>query len=157
MTTRPRKRRRIQQTPRPIDKALVFVTNNAISATQESSVIINTINAPCTITGLRWDLTISQDQGTGFCEGTWAIVVTYGGQAVATMGHTDTGNFYTPESNVLAFGTWGIENNTETKTFSGSTKTMRKLMLGDQVFIIAKGVATNTTRYWGVVQLFCKF
>ncbi len=157
MTTRPRKRRRIQQTPRPIDKALVAVANNGIGATQESSTVINSVNAPCTITGLRWSIAIQQDGGTGICEGTWAIAVTYGGQVVSTMSHTDGSVFYTPESNVLAFGAWSIDNNSETKMFEGSTKTMRKLMLGDQLFLIAKGVATDTSRLFGVVQLFCKF
>ncbi len=157
MTNRPRKRRRIQQTPRPIDKALVTVSNIGITATQESSTIINAVNAPCTITGLRWSIGVYQDGGTGLANGTWAIVVTYGGQVVSNISHTDGSTFYTPESNVLAYGAWAIDNNTETKMFEGSTKTMRKLMLGDQVFLIAKGAATNTSAYFGVVQLFCKF
>ncbi len=155
--SRSNKRRRITNTPRPIDKALIAVANNGIGATQEVSTVINAINAPCTITGLRWSISIQQDGGTGICEGTWAIVVTYGGQTVSTMSHTDASTFYTPESNVLAFGAWSIDNNTQTKEFEGSTKTMRKLMLGDQVFLIAKGVATDTSRLFGVVQLFCKF
>lgn len=151
------KRARVVQTSskRPIDKALIAVNKNGLAGTQQSTVL-STTTFPCTITGLRWDITALQDAGTGVCSGMWAIVVVRDGLSANTISFTDAGTVYEPEQDVLAFGTWAVDNNTDTQRISGTTKSMRKLMGGDQLVLIAKGVATNTTTIFGAVQFFCK-
>ena len=75
---------------------------------------------------------------------------------IASISATGGASVYEPEEEVMAFGRWAIDNNTETKLFNGDTKTMRKLQSGDQIVFIALGVATDTCNLEGVVQFFCK-
>ncbi len=140
---------------RPIDKAIVFINKNAIDATQVSTVLF-TATFPCTVVGLRWNINASQDAGTAFCAGAWCIIIAREGITVNTIARTDGATLFAPEQDVLTWGQWGIDNNTQTKDDIGSTKTMRKLMGGDRLIWIGKGVATETTHINGVVQFFCK-
>ena len=153
-----RKRPRIEvvteRRKRPIDKNLIFVRKAAVDATQVAEVLL-TATFPCTITGLRWGMSVLQAAGTSQCEGSWAIVVEREGNVVDTLAITDSTSFYDPEQNVLAFGVWLIENNSETKQFEGSTKTMRKMQTGDTLQLLVKGVATETSTIRGVIQFFC--
>ena len=138
-----------------MDKLLIAVTKDAVAAAQVASVLV-TVTFPCTIVGLRWMISFVQDAGTGTPTGYWAIIKVVDGNAPKTMGGSDQGVFYAPEQNVLAFGVFSIDNNTETKIFEGSTKTMRKMMGGDTLQFITIGTATNTFAVRGIVQFFCK-
>ena len=74
------------------------------------------------------------------------------------MAVSDGSELYTPEQDVLTYGSGcstGVDLG-DNHRFDGSTKTMRKMMGGDQLVFIAKGEATNTFAYHGVVQFFCK-
>lgn len=140
---------------RPVDKLLVSVNKDAVAAAKVNTELV-TVTFPCTIVGLRWFLTINQDGGTGQCLGAWAIYVLRDGNIVPSLSFTDGSKFVDPEQQALAFGAWSIDNNTETKVFEGSTKTMRKLMGGDKLILIMQGVATETSKVFGIVQFFCK-
>ncbi len=143
------------RTSRNTDKKMIGVALDAISATQQSTVLL-TVTFPCTIQGLRWNMAIIQDAGTGNCEFHWAIVVLRDGLTLPVMSVGDGATLYQPEQDVLVYGVGIIDNNTASYPFAGSTKTMRKLMGGDRLVFIAKGVATNFSRIRGVIQFFCK-
>ena len=150
------KRRKSSSNNRPVDKALVNVIKATVGASQVSTQIVN-LGFPCTILGLRWDLTFIQDAGTGNCFGSWAIVISRDGQLLSNIDNTtDAATYYEPEQDVMSFGWWQIENNVETIMARGETKTMRKLKVGDTLQFIALGAATNTTTIRGTVQIFCK-
>ncbi len=142
-------------TKRPINKSLVAVLQSTNDATDTVTTLFTT-TFPCTITGLRWDLTITQDAGTSTCFAYWVIAIVRQGMTIPTIATTDGATFFAPESDCLVFGTTTIENNIQSKDFIGSTKTMRKMQGGDTLIFIGKGAATNTHRVDGVVQFFCK-
>ncbi len=150
------KRRRIQAAKRPIDKQLINVRFTTVAGTQVAEEIV-AIASPCTITGLRWAFASIQDGGTGQCRFQWAIVVSFGGSAPSTMSLTSGSTVYSPEKDVMAFGVGLIDNNTVTIVHEGSTKTMRKLMIGDTLDFIMLGIATDTVQITGIIQVFCKF
>lgn len=141
-------------TKRPVEKRLINVSKATVS-TQVTSILLTTTNA-CTISGLRWSLSVGQDGGGGIAFGHWAVVVVKEGNTVNAIGTGDAGTFYAPEQNVLTFGNWLIDNNVETKIFSGNTKTMRKMQGGDVLLFVVVGVATNTSVVFGTFQFFCK-
>ncbi len=145
----------IRTTKRPIDKELKSMTLTGLTATQQETVL-KTTTFPCTIVGLRWSLTSFQDAGTGNARCVWAIVVVRDGLSASSMSASDGSDFYTPEQNVLAFGNFSMDNNVSVHQENGNTKTMRKLMGGDQLIFIAKGQATNTSTVEGIIQFFCK-
>ncbi len=142
-------------TKRPIDKSLVAILKAGVNATQQTTVLLTT-TFPCTVVGLRWELSYEQDAGTGLCAFAWAIVVVRDGVTVDNLVTSDAGSFFNPEENCLVFGSGTIDNNTQTKQFSGSTKTMRKMQGGDTLVYLHKGIATETSGSRGVIQFFCK-
>ncbi len=144
-----------RHTRRPIDKSLKAINKAGVDATDVTTVLLTT-TFPCTIVGLRWDLTIFQDAGTGTAQFWWALVINRDGNTVGTLGVSDAAQFFEPEQNCLVFGVGSVDNNVEAVPFRGSTKTMRKMMGGDRLQFIMRGAATNTSACNGVVQFFCK-
>lgn len=140
---------------RPVDKSIICVTKAAVAAAQVTTDLV-TATFPCTIVGLRWSISHLQDAGTGASHLYWAIIVLRDGQTADTVATSDGATLYNPEQEVLAWGVSNIDNNTETKTMTGSTKTMRKLMGGDKLVFACIGVATNTSTVRAIVQFFCK-
>ncbi len=140
---------------RPINKSLVAIQQAGNNATDKSTQLFAT-TFPCTITGLRWAFTATQDAGTGTAFVHWAIVIVRAGVTQDVLTITDGASFFDPETNCLVFGATTIANNVESKDFIGDTKTMRKMQGGEALVFIAKGSDTNTTRIDGVVQFFCK-
>ncbi len=140
---------------RPINKSLIAIQQAGNDATDTSSQLFAT-TFPCTITGLRWSFSCTQDGGTATAFIHWAIIVVRAGVTQDTLSITDGSSFFDPETNCLVFGSTTIDNNVESKQFEGSTKTMRKMQGGDALVFVAKGSATNTSRIDGVVQFFCK-
>ena len=160
------KRRRVSSefsAKRPIDKALTAISLDDITATQKSTVLLAPVSA-CTALGIRWSLFVQGDAGTVGVphDFRWAIIRLADGFTANTINGTDAGSFYDPEQDVLAFGvgtsfTSATANvGHDTPTWNGSTKSMRKLLVGDRIIFICKGEATNTVKVRGVIQLFCK-
>ncbi len=143
------------QRKRPIDKSIIAISKDTVDATDVTTTLLTT-TFPCTVTGLRWQLSFSQDGGTAAAFFHWAIVIVRDGVTVSTLTISDAGKFFDPEQNCLTWGVGTIDNNTETITHTGSTKTMRKMMGGDILMFVYKGRATNTSGCRGIIQFFCK-
>ena len=163
--SRPLKRARTAA-PRPISKTLLFFHAPITGGTTVSTIYSTTF--PCTITGLRWELStpahVAQGAPNGYVN--WAIVLVKQGNTASTL---PTGsqpqplNMYVPEQNVLASGSATLSP-TGTGEFNavwkGQTKTMRKMQLGDNLQIVF-GMGTNDpsledTVFGGSIQFFCK-
>ncbi len=91
----------------------------------------------------------------------WGIVVVPDGEGINTPSHSDGGDWYTPEQNVLAFGAIRIADNDLTAgplslNIEGSTKTMRKLKQGDVLSFISLCDIAAGAFVDGVVQFFFK-
>ena len=148
---------------RPIDKALININLNDVSATQQTTVLLAPA-AACTVLGIRWSMFIEGDAGSVGSphEFRWAIIQLPDGRTAEELDSTNAGSLYEPEQQVLAFGI-GVSRVSSTSSVSqfvptivGKTKSMRKLRVGDRVVFIVKGIATETIRVRGIVQLFCK-
>ena len=143
---------------RPVDKLLIVLKKQSVDATQVST-ILTTVTFPCTIVGLRWDISASTSAGTGPGEIEWAIVKVTDGDSANTLSFTDGATLYAPEQAVM---TWGVGNmppfdkSANPINWRGDTKTMRKMMGGDQLIFIVRGEATNVADIRGAVQFFCK-
>ena len=142
---------------RPIDKSLVVV-NQSLSTTQQSTLLFS-VTFPCTVVGLRWVLdgtTSTAGNNTFF----WAIVLVRDGNTANTMLVADTNTLYEPEQNALAWG-HGAPRDVDAGGgpaavhVEGQTKTMRKLMIGDRIFMIQIAEAA-VGNFEGAVQFFCK-
>ena len=145
-------------TKRPIDKSLIFVEDDALTVGQTVTTLITPPSA-CTMMGLRWSLASGKDTGTSrnLSNFTWAIVLVRDGNTANSLAISNGASFYQPEQNVLAFGVAPSRSDATTLNLQeGSTKTMRKLLIGDSVVFIAKGQNTETTNYRGIIQMFCK-
>ncbi len=143
---------------RPIDKNLVCVNKSAIGASQVSTTIRAAVTFPSTLTGLRWSLNVFNNAGTAETQCFWAIAVVPQGTTASTLAFSDAATLYSPEKNVLTFGMHSSLTSVGAQghMFEGSTKTMRKLQVGDTVVFIAIAEATNTWSALGVVQYFLK-
>ncbi len=141
-----------------LDKRFVFVSKYGIANSQVTTVL-TTATFPCTIVGLRWDMHMVQDVGTGLASLVWSIVVVKSGNSTPAFSVGDAGTFMVPEENVLVYGTFlstGVDGESIGQHISGSTKSMRKLQGGDVLLIALQGVATNTVAFRGNIQFFCK-
>ncbi len=142
---------------RPVDKLLINVIHSALDSTQQTTTLV-TATFPCTVVGLRWDLSVITAAGTNPASYGWAIVIVRDGITVSGISFTDGGTFFSPEQDVLAFA-HGInpqDNQGTGRHYNGSTKTMRKLMGGDKLMFLSKGQATETSNVTGTIQFFCK-
>ena len=140
--------------PRPIDKQLKGVVQTLSSAAQTVSTLI-TATFPCTIVGIRWDLSFRNAAGT-VPTYEWAIIMVRDGLVAGTLSLSNNSDFYQPEQDVLAFGTgFAISSQMESKN-TGHTKTMRKLMGGDQIQLVGISDTAAAVQLHGVVQFFCK-
>lgn len=137
---------------RPIDKNLVNVVKTTIADNKHTSLLA-TATYPGTITGIRWSIACVADNG-GDNMIYWALVRVKEGIAVGTLATSDLSTLFEPEQEVLAFGIISIVQGDSTAgsaTYNGegSTKTMRKLMNGDQLFVVLQGTnggASSTFR-----------
>ncbi len=142
---------------RPIDKELKAILQT--TTTSVTSSVLKTTTFPCTVVGLRWNLTAHGEvasDNTLF----WAIIVVKDGDSANTPAVSDGADFYQPEQNVLAFGVMGIVTTAVAGNLqvheSGSTKTMRKLKQGDVLQFITLNTDANGASIAGVIQFFCK-
>ncbi len=143
---------------RPINKDLVVVSITTVAGSQVSSVLRAAVTFPSTMTGLRWSISVFNAAGSAPTKFFWAIVIVPQGTTASTMSISDGSTFYSPEKNVLTFGVQSSLTSVaaQTQMFEGSTKTMRKLQVGDVINFIAIAEATNTWTVHGVVQYFLK-
>ena len=150
---------------RPIDKRIINVLLTGVAAANQTTVLATTTSA-CTIVGLRWSFFVEGDAGTERLahDYRWAIVKVDDGENPTALDSTDAGTFYSPEQQVMAWGTGtsradaaGATNSGGMKsTWNGKSKAMRKLRAGDRILFVIRGVATETVRCSDAVQLFCK-
>jgi len=151
------KRQRVVTTnraKRPIDKVITVVDEDYVAATLQN--LIHTQTYPGTMTGLRWNFSLAQTTGTAFARFIWAIVYLRDGDTLDDLTFTTGAVLYKPEQNCLVWGFEIISNNSETKHIEGTTKTMRKMMVGDQIIFLGLGTAGNNMSLNGAVQLFIK-
>lgn len=118
-----------------------------------------TATFPCTITGMRWDLScLSLHAGADRLF--WAIVVVRDGETANPIVFTDSNDLYQPEQNVLTYGMKELSGNTTgegySKDWEGTSKSMRKLMGGDSIEFVTNGVVAANKVITGAVQFFCK-
>lgn len=147
-------------TKRPIDKELKTMAQTSVT-TSVSSTTLKTTTFPGTVVGLRWDLSAMNIITTDSPMIAWAIVVIPDGEAANTPALSDGADFYTPEQNVLAFGTALLADvdagaGNIQQHFNGSTKAMRKLKQGDVLSLVAISSVANSVSLRGVVQFFFK-
>lgn len=145
---------------RPIDKEIRFVSHAFIASATQQQTQIKITSFPCTITGLRWEISNETDSAAEVIF-IWAIVLLREGVTASTIGFGGGATVYAPEQDVLAWGCTELPANTSTAgpvMFKdvGTTKTMRKLKEGDQVVFISKPNIATTGGQVGVIQFFCK-
>ena len=143
---------------RSIDKVQISVDLATVNGTQQGTTIL-TSAFPATVTSIRWDLAFFQDTGTSICEINWAIVLIKDGESADTMVKADGLAFYQPKQNCLVYGVDVIVNGLTfgmSKHTSGTTKTMRKMIIEDEIIFIARGIAVDSFRVFSVIQLFQK-
>lgn len=149
-------------TKRPIDKNLVNVNIAALANTQQNISLI-TATFPSTITGVRWSICLQSNVGQVANQGGWALIRVKDGVAPNTMSFTNGATFLEPEQEVIAFGRWAVQADAvATSTgpsihrFEGSTKSMRKLMGGDQIYFCVNGATAGTVNTIATIQFFAK-
>ncbi len=149
----------IPRARRPIDKSLVTISDDTMPASSFEQ-IIKTTAFPCTVTGLRWQITARSLTAGQAPEVAWAIVVDPDGNGVQSLSVGAAGaTFYTPEQNVMAFGITKLSKPDAaqaTFTWTGSTKTMRKLKVGDNLSFLGLNDSAENVAISGVIQFFCK-
>jgi len=160
-----KKRRFVSSTTtprRPIDKEIKSVFHQTVNGVQDNTVL-KTTTFPCTIVGLRWEITALMQITSSQTQIAWVIVVVRDGDAPNSISFSNGSNFYQPEQNVLTWGLTELAAGTQTdanppkRVWRGDTKTMRKLKQGDQLFFTSLGgPATVGPHIHGVVQFFCK-
>ncbi len=160
--SRPLKRARTSgvRVARPIDKELKVV--NQQPTTSVVSTTLKTTTFPGTVVGLRWALSGLNTSASANPFVTWGIVVIPDGEAANTPALSDGADWYTPEQNVLAFGSFYLRDADGTTgpgalMFEGSTKTMRKLKQGDVLALITLAdTVAPAANLDGIVQFFFK-
>ncbi len=148
----------IRGSRRPTDKELIFVNQTATTANVTTTM--KTATFPCTVVGLRWDF-IMEALVTTNSTISWIIVIVRDGNAANTISQSNGADMYTPEQDVMAFGTVHVVANDETggnmnAHIQGQTKTMRKMQQGDLLQFISLSNTVSSAAVRGVVQFFCK-
>lgn len=153
------KRQRVAMSAkRPIDKQLKSI-NLAVSNSSASTTMY-TATYPCTVTGLRWDVSAINKLTTGNIDVAWAVVILRDGYSANSLGLA-TGEFYTPEGDVLCYGRALLADidasaGNINRHWEGHTKTMRKLQAGDILAVLTVGDTANCADLNGVIQYFLK-
>ena len=154
------KRRRQTRASRPIDKQ-IKVIDHSITASQDDTTLLD-ILFPATLVGLRWNLSYINQTTASNATFAWAIVVVRDGETASTMSiGTDGATFYAPEQNCLTFGIVRTRDADATNAdisfqWEGSTKTMRKLSVGDELHWIGIGEVASQGEANGIIQFFTK-
>lgn len=137
------------------DKRIVSVAHTNVGSTKVDTTLDTSEKAQF-IVGLRWNISISQSAGTGTTTGIWAIVTAKGSYPTNSFNTNDGATTYSPESQLLTFGTWSITASNVSYNYDNHIKTGRKVQEGDTLHFIAIGVVTQTVNIQGSVQWFYK-
>ncbi len=144
---------------RPTDKELIYVAQTC--TTSNTTTTLKTATFPCTIVGLRWNLAFKGVIATSASTINWIIVLVHDGNSANTISQSNGADMYTPENDVMAFGTVMV-NETDQGVgpmiahVQGQTKTMRKMQQGDLLQFISLSSVSVSAKVDGVVQFFCK-
>ncbi len=144
---------------RPTDKELIYV--NQTATTSNVTTTLKTATFPCTVVGLRWSIAARNLLTTGSPVLNWIIVLVHDGNSANTISQSNGADMYTPENDVMAFGTL-ILNDADSGqgptagSIVGQTKTMRKMQQGDLLQFITFSSLASGFAVSGVVQFFCK-
>ena len=154
-----KRRRFTKSAARPVDKRLITVVQSVTSTPTDTTLL--DIAFPATLVGLRWALSYGGILTSGVSTIAWAIVIVRDGETVNAMSFSDASDFYTPEQNMLAFGVARMPDadagaGPTSVPWEGTTKTMRKMAVGDELHIIADGNVASQGQLFGVVQFFTK-
>jgi len=159
----PKRRRRAvfnSKKVRPKDKQILgiqYAGANQITTAQRSTSLY-TWTFPGTITGLRWSINLYDSIGTGSI--IWAIMVVRDGVAPDLLAiGVGVASLATPEQNVLAWGSGAIiargDGSNSVYHAEGTSKGMRKLMGGDQLYFLVSPTADMTgSKLEVIVQFF---
>jgi len=149
---------------RPLDKQCLQIDGVASAtnlATLNNTVLLYTATFPCTVTGIRYDETINIAAGN--TRGVTMIVIVRDGLALpASLGvGTALTPLFTPEQNILVARTWGALKGAADQVaqtlIKGKTKTMRKLMGGDKLYLLHQGcTGAGDVGFNTIVQFFLK-
>jgi len=162
----PKRRRRTvynSRKVRPKDKQILAVWDTPFddgATVTQKNYPLYTWTFPGTLTGLRWNITFMDSTATQNI--VWAIVIAKQGTSPSNLSiPAAPATMYSPEQNVLAWGMEGVlakvDGTQNRALFSDKTKSMRKLMSGDQLFLIVantQGNISNTTRIAAAIQFF---
>ncbi len=143
---------------RPIDKALINVVHVTVGASLQNTDLVSA-TFPCTVVGLRWNISVASDASTSISSHAWAIVILRDGGTLGTMAVGNGATLYAPEQDVMVWGRGqaaAADGKAQPVMYIGDTKTMRKLMGGDKLVFLCFGEATNTSAIEGCIQFFCK-
>jgi len=143
---------------RPIDKEIIGI-NTLVNSTV-GVLSLRTATFPGTVVGLRWNFTVRNVSQVADQFVRWAIVLLKEGEVQGNLSSGNGGAFYQPEQNVMAFGSVTVLSATSASDrvyiFISSTKSMRKMMGGDQIVFLFQGTNDGASDCQGQIQHFYK-
>lgn len=150
---------------RPKDKQIIGVSGANFNTVDNYAQVLYTASFPATVTGLRWELSFSHTTKL-YQNVNWAIVILRQGVTASPLSTAANGTLYAPEQNVLAWGVCTLTGapvdatsagtGRPVDTDMGTTKSMRKLMGGDRLVLLANLAETVDAplRMQGAIQFF---
>ncbi len=158
MSKRRRKFGRVAR--RPIDKQIITISQTV--PINGETTILTILRGATTLTGLRWNFGVASNQDISDVQYNWALVIVKDGDTANALNVGNNQQMYTPEQNVMSWGT-GILTKTSssagpaTHQWEGTTKSMRKMMEGDNLTMVFTSNVTNGVIIHGAIQLFLMF
>lgn len=119
----------------------------------------SSVTFPGTVTGLMWEINVAASSATVSLI-YFAIVIQRAGTVITTLNvAAGSGDFYDPETNILAWGSVGVDGNANGGPYiaqhRGKSKGMRKFQNGDTLVLLAQqNVPLSTATLSGNVQFF---
>lgn len=149
---------------RNIDKWLIAVNLDPIAAGGTQLVLL-TATYPCTVVSLRWEMAIARP--TTSCIIAWCVTILEENTTIpiapiqypAIPAAGTAARFMAPERNVMAYGIISADRGGDDPQFqssySGSTKTQRKIQSGDQLVFMVNYIG-GFSQIVGAFQYFVK-
>ena len=164
MALRRRKRRAtdfiVRPRPNRVNKKLIAITDALVTSSTTDHTDLLTATFPCTVTGLRWSLSVFGLDPEDVTFIYWAVVVQRAGTTLDGLSFSNGGTFYPQEEEVMSFGVLGAgikaAGTTQASNTEGATRTMRKLQEGDKLVLVYYCSNDDGGSLSGVIQYFCK-
>lgn len=121
------------------DKIVKSIFKTSVWA--QVKTILYTATDACKIIGLRWTLCFTQTTGTSPSKGSYAIIRVRQNRNPNTL-YAATSDYYLPTEDVMGYGCFAIQNNTETKQHIRSSESRKNLKSGDKIVFVVRGEAT---------------